>query len=76
MKTIQVVLDEPTLDATDRAARARQMNRSELVREALRHYLSTKALRDAEAADRAGYARAPADDDLDAWDAVQEWPAD
>lgn len=77
MKTIQVVVDEPTLSAADRAARLRKMNRSELVREALRQYLSTQAVRDAEALDRAGYAEHPqSSDDPAAWDGLQSWPED
>lgn len=77
MKTVQVVIDEATLEATDRAAERRDMNRSELVREALRDYLSSKAIHDAEELDRKGYARTPqSNDELDAWDGLQQWPAD
>ena len=77
MKTIQIVIDGPTLAAADRAARRGRVNRSQLVRDAVRQYLATTAVRDAEAADRAGYARkSVAQDDLDAWDSVQSWPAD
>lgn len=51
--------------------------RAEPVREGLPRYLSSSAVRDAESADRAGYARAPATrDDLAAWDGAQDWPAD
>lgn len=77
MKTIQIVIDGPTLAAADRAALRSHVNRSQLVRDAVRHYLATTAVRDAEAADRAGYERVPATDAaLDAWDEVQSWPAD
>jgi metal-responsive CopG/Arc/MetJ family transcriptional regulator len=77
MKTIQIVIDGPTLAAADRAALRSHVNRSQLVRDAVRQYLATTAVRDAEAADRAGYERVPATDAaLDAWDEVQSWPAD
>jgi metal-responsive CopG/Arc/MetJ family transcriptional regulator len=77
MKTIQIVIDGPTLAAADRAARRSHVNRSQLVRDAVRQYLATTTVRDAEAADRAGYERTPATGaSLDAWDAVQSWPAD
>jgi len=77
MKTIQIVIDGPTLAAADRAARRGRINRSQLVREAVRQYLVTTAVRDAEAADRAGYVRVPATDgDFEAWDGAQSWPAD
>lgn len=73
METIQIVLDARLLAAADRAARRSKVNRSALVREALRAHLTALALRDRESADRAGYTRAPHDPD-DGWDAVAAWP--
>ncbi len=75
MKTIQVVLDEATLAAADVEAKATHVNRSQLIRAALREYLATASVRAAEARHRAGYARVPEDEDLHAWDEVQKWPA-
>jgi metal-responsive CopG/Arc/MetJ family transcriptional regulator len=75
MKTIQVVLDEDTLAAADLQARAAKVNRSELIRTALRSYLRTTGRRAAESRHRAGYQRIPESaDDLAAWDRVQKWP--
>lgn len=73
VETIQIVLDARLLKAADRAARRRKVNRSALVRDALRAHLAALALRDREAADRAGYKRtAGAPDPV--WDEVASWP--
>jgi metal-responsive CopG/Arc/MetJ family transcriptional regulator len=73
METIQVVIEKELLDATDRAARHRRLNRSALVREALRAHLRRLATEDRERRDRAGYTKA-ADDEFAAWDRVAAWP--
>jgi metal-responsive CopG/Arc/MetJ family transcriptional regulator len=76
METIQVVLEEELLRAADRAARRLRVNRSALVREALRVHLAALARRERERADRAGYARKP---DLGAdavWERAAAWPED
>jgi len=75
METIQVVLDEALLRAADRAARRFKVNRSALVRDALRAHLAALSTRERERADRAGYAKAP-DRDGAAWDKVAAWPED
>ncbi|HKY35802.1 MAG TPA: ribbon-helix-helix protein, CopG family [Polyangiaceae bacterium] len=75
MKTIQVVLDEPTLRATDRAARRARINRSLLVRRALQYYLKKQREVELEQAHRRGYETFPeAPGEFDAWDRVQAWP--
>ena len=75
MQTIQVVLDENLLAATDRAAQACQLNRSALVREALHTYLKQLRVREMEERDRRGYEEHPAGDgELDAWEQVVAWP--
>jgi metal-responsive CopG/Arc/MetJ family transcriptional regulator len=75
METIQVVLDSALLRATDGAARRARVNRSALVREALRAYLKRLASQELEARDRAGYAEHP---DVSAqgadWEQVAAWP--
>ena len=48
METIQVVLDEELLHATDRVAKRTKLNRSALVREALREYLKKTHYRELE----------------------------
>lgn len=77
METIQVVLDAPLLRAADKAATKLKVNRSALVRAALRDHLRRLERLDREAADRAGYQQ-QADDprDLSAWEGVAAWPDD
>jgi len=75
METIQIVLDKKLLLATDRAARRTKLNRSALVRDALRHHLRRLSLRDLEERDRAGYSRQPhATDEDRVWEAEAAWP--
>jgi predicted transcriptional regulator len=75
METIQVVLEEDLLRAADRAARRLKVNRSALLREALRTHLAALARRQRERADRAGYERQPDRAGSDAvWERVAAWP--
>ena len=75
METIQIVLDKRLLQATDRAARRTNRNRSALVRDALREHLHRLEIRLKEERDRAGYATRPeiSDESL-AWEAEASWP--
>ncbi len=75
METIQVVLDEALLRATDGAARRARVNRSALVREALREHLKRLRVREREARDRRGYLQHPeASDEIAAWERVAARP--
>lgn len=74
METIQVVLEKALLDATDRAARRRRVNRSALVREALRAHLARLATVDREERDREGYGRRPDESGDVTWDNLTSWP--
>jgi metal-responsive CopG/Arc/MetJ family transcriptional regulator len=76
METIQVVLDARLLQATDRVARRRKMNRSALIRDAIRAHLRSLETRDLEDRDRKGYQAAGQDDALLRWEAEAAWPAD
>jgi metal-responsive CopG/Arc/MetJ family transcriptional regulator len=77
METIQVVLDKDLLLAADRAAKRLDMNRSALIREALRRYLKTLRQELLEQRDREGYRRHPDSDlDLSVWQGVAAWPED
>ena len=73
METIQVVLDSALLRAADGAAKRAHINRSALIRNALREYLKRLSVREMEARDRQGYEEHP-----DTWDSsrerVQTWP--
>ena len=73
METIQVVLDAALLKAADRAARRRRVNRSALMREALREHLKRLETEERERRDRDGYTSHVADE-FDAWDTVATWP--
>jgi metal-responsive CopG/Arc/MetJ family transcriptional regulator len=75
METIQLVLDAKLLRAADRAARRAKLNRSALIRDALREHLRRLEIRELEERDRAGYVRLPqAESELLAWDAEAVWP--
>ena len=77
METIQVVLDEKLLKATDLAARQSKINRSALVREALRTYLRLIREKNLEKRDRAGYlAPVAKSGDISLWEGEAAWPAD
>jgi metal-responsive CopG/Arc/MetJ family transcriptional regulator len=75
METIQVVLDSKLLRATDVAARRTKLNRSALIREALRAHLKNLEIRGRELRDRKGYEAGPRDPgDLSGWEAEAIWP--
>ncbi len=75
MGTVQIVLGKELLKAADRAARRRRVNRSALVREALREHLKRLSAREREQQDRAGYeARPIKPGEFDVWDEVAAWP--
>jgi metal-responsive CopG/Arc/MetJ family transcriptional regulator len=73
VETIQIVLEKELLRETDRAAQRCRLNRSALVREALRAHLKRLAIEERERRDRAGYERAP-DAEFVVWDEVTAWP--
>jgi metal-responsive CopG/Arc/MetJ family transcriptional regulator len=75
METIQVVLDSKLLRATEVAARRTKLNRSALIREALRAHLKNLQTRERELRDRKGYEAGPKDsENLSAWEAEAIWP--
>ena len=75
MQTIQIVVDEDLLRAADRHAEQAKLNRSALVREALRTYLKRLEIRDKERRDREGYERsAGTEAELCGWEKVAAWP--
>ena len=77
MQTIQVVLEEDLLRAADRAARRVRVNRSALIREALREHLKGIKTRELELRDRRGYLKRPqTGGDLSDWERVAAWPED
>ena len=75
MQTIQVVIEEALLEATDRAVRRLKLKRSAFVRDALREHLKRVARLERERRDREGYrVQAPDDQELRGWDKVAAWP--
>ena len=75
METIQVVLDSELLHAANGAAKRARVNRSALVREALREHLKHLRRSEVEARDRQGYRERPvAAGDVEAWEQVASWP--
>jgi metal-responsive CopG/Arc/MetJ family transcriptional regulator len=75
METIQVVIDSKLLVAADRAARRARMNRSALVRAALREHIRRSEVAALEERDRQGYARRPQEDaESLVWESVAAWP--
>ena len=75
METIQVVLDSELLRATDGAAKRARVNRSALVRVALRKHLKSLRTKELEARDRRGYEKYPDDPkEVEMWGQVAAWP--
>jgi metal-responsive CopG/Arc/MetJ family transcriptional regulator len=75
MEIVQIVLDEELRIAADKAARKSRLNRSQLVREALREYLLRLEMKAREARDREGYAKKPpAHGEWQAWESEAAWP--
>jgi metal-responsive CopG/Arc/MetJ family transcriptional regulator len=75
METIQVVLDAALLRAADGAAKKARINRSALIRNALREHLAHLRMRELEARDREGYLRHP-ETSNSIWERVASWPSD
>ena len=77
MTTIQVVLDDDLLDLTDQLAKKRHINRSALIREALRAHLKKLRYQDLESQEREAYRRQPDEmAEVTLWERVAEWPDD
>ena len=75
METVQVVLDTELLRAANAAAKRQKVNRSELVRRALREHLERLRMRDLEERDRRGYEAKPQRlEEYRPWEEVAAWP--
>jgi metal-responsive CopG/Arc/MetJ family transcriptional regulator len=75
METIQVVLDTKLLKATDVAAKRQKLNRSALVRDALRQHLKRLRELELEEQDRRGYLAKPQrEDEFRLWEEAAAWP--
>lgn len=75
MDTIQIVLEPELLRATDAAAKRARLNRSALVRLALREHLRRLKIKELEDRDRRGYQRRPQKvSEIARWERVAVWP--
>jgi metal-responsive CopG/Arc/MetJ family transcriptional regulator len=77
METIQVVLDKPLLQAANRQAKKAKVNRSALIRDALREHLHRVRQEELEEQDRRGYLKHP-DSEAEAllWEKEAAWRED
>jgi metal-responsive CopG/Arc/MetJ family transcriptional regulator len=74
MKNVQITVDESTLQQVDRVAKPLGLKRSEVVRQALRQWLRTRAVEGFEKAWIASLdARPDEADRAEDWLAVQTW---
>ena len=77
MATIQIVLDDDLLEQTDKLAHARRVNRSALIREALRAHLKKLHFQDLENKEREAYRHEPDERaEVALWEGVADWPDD
>ncbi len=75
MQTIQVVLDDKLLNATDVAAQKKKVNRSSLIRQALTEHLRHLQVSDMEERDRRGYQTKPQrPEEFVVWEVAAAWP--
>lgn len=74
METIQLVLDKPLLVAANRLAKKTGMNRSALIREALREFVKRRRYEELVEKDRRGYqARRDSDTETLLWEREAAW---
>jgi metal-responsive CopG/Arc/MetJ family transcriptional regulator len=77
VETIQVVLDSQLLRAADLAAKRRKVNRSALIRLALREHLKQLRVRELEEREARGYREHPqSSEEIDPWQDAGAWPED
>jgi len=75
METIQVVLDSKLRKAADVVAKRHRINRSVLIRRALREHLKRLHELELEEKDRRGYAAQPQrEDEFRIWEDAASWP--
>jgi len=77
METIQVVLDSKLRQTADRLAKRKKMNRSAIMREALREYAKRERIREMEERDRRAYEAHPqTDEEIALWENETAWLED
>ena len=74
METIQVVIDSKLRQTADRLAKRKKVNRSALVREALREYAKRERIREMEERDRRAYEAHPqTEEEMRMWENETAW---
>jgi metal-responsive CopG/Arc/MetJ family transcriptional regulator len=74
MKNVQISFDENLLSAVDRFAESAKTSRSSIIREALRHWLREREIREFEEQWIESIKKNPDDsEDAEAWMQVQQW---
>ena len=77
METIQLVLDAKLLQAADLAAKRQKVNRSKLIRQALREHLERLRAVELAQRDRRGYLAHPQRvEEYRPWEEAAAWPED
>jgi len=76
MHTVQIVLDKELLRAADRVARRNKVNRSALIRDALREHLKRLRIREMEERECRAYEAIPDNDEFAALQRITAWPED
>jgi len=75
METIQIVIDSKLRQTADRLAKRKKVNRSALVRDALREYVKRERIREMEERERRAYLAHPqTDDEWLIWEGEAAWP--
>jgi metal-responsive CopG/Arc/MetJ family transcriptional regulator len=75
MKPIQILMEDELLREVDEVAKRSKLDRSKLIREALRRYLAAARVRDWEQSDIEAYRRKPlTKGELEDWQKVRVWP--
>ena len=75
METIQVVIDSELRQAADRVAKQRKVNRSALMREALRAHLKKLHIEELEERERRAYELHPdSAEEWEVWEREAVWP--
>lgn len=75
MKAVQILMDESLLTALDRLARRQKLDRSKLVRAAIKRYLAAAEIEAWEQNDIDAYRKKPIKQgELNSWLKAQAWP--
>jgi metal-responsive CopG/Arc/MetJ family transcriptional regulator len=74
METIQVVIDSKLRETADRLAKRKKVNRSAIMREALREYAKRERIREMEERDRRAYLAHPqTEEEIRMWENETAW---